>query len=92
MASRSSRHLLLPAPLLATGQQLDAHFGDDLGVPLRPFIAEALKAAERSLTLATDAANSLVFDIAGKFRDVSGVPTSLVKSVLDRARDLQRLC
>src|SRR5208337_5118258 len=46
-------------------------------------------AAERNLALATDAANSLVFDIAQKFRDVSGVPVSLVKGVLDRARDLQ---
>ena len=90
-AAKKSRHLLLPAPLLASGQQLDAHFGDDLGIPLRPFIAEALKAAERSLVLATDAANSLVFDIARKFRSVSGVPTSLVKSVLDRARDLQQI-
>ena len=46
-------------------------------------------AAEHNLALATDAANSLVFDIAQKFRDVSGVPASLIKSVLDRARDLQ---
>ena len=46
-------------------------------------------AAERNLALATDAANSLVFDLAQKFRDVSGVPASLIKSILDRAGDLQ---
>jgi len=46
--------------------------------------------AEHNLALATDAANSLVFDLAQKFRDVSGVPASLVKTVLDRALDLQQ--
>ena len=46
-------------------------------------------AAERTLAVATNAANSLVFDIAQKFHDLSGVPVSLIKSVLDRARDLQ---
>ncbi len=144
------KHLQISAPLLAAGQQLEARFGDDLGAPLRPFIAEAEKAeaaerarekrrtriivaasvivavamallaawansqrneavaqraeavaakneadrqkaaAERNLSLATDAANSLVFDLAQKFRDVSGVPVSLVRSVLDRATDLQQ--
>ena len=46
-------------------------------------------AAEHNLALATEAANSLVFDIAQKFRDVSGVPASLIKSILDRAGELQ---
>jgi tetratricopeptide (TPR) repeat protein len=44
--------------------------------------------AEKTLSLATMAANSLVFDIAQKFRDV-GVPVSMIKDVLDRARGLQ---
>ncbi len=129
------KRLEIPAPLLASGQQLEARFGDDLGAPLRAFIAEAEKAeaaeraresrrrrtifgatvaalivmtvlagaaawqwreaaaqkaaAERNLALATEAANSLVFDLAQKFRDVSGVPASLIKSILDRASDLQ---
>jgi tetratricopeptide (TPR) repeat protein len=129
-------HLQLSAPLLASGQQLEARFGEDLGAPLRGFIAGAEEAeaaertresrrrrvifgttlsalvvmtglagaavsqwreavaqravAERNLALATNAANSLVFDIAQKFRDVSGVPLSLVKAVLDRALDLQQ--
>jgi tetratricopeptide (TPR) repeat protein len=47
-------------------------------------------AAERILSISTDAANSLVFDIAHKFRSVSGVPASLIKSVLDQALDLQQ--
>jgi tetratricopeptide (TPR) repeat protein len=130
-----AKHLQISAPLLAAGQQLLARFGDDLGAPLRPFIAEAVEAeaaerakktrarrvisgatlaalvvmtalagaaiwqwreaatqravAERNLALATDAANLLVFDLAQKFRNVSGVPASLIKSLLDRAGDLQ---
>jgi hypothetical protein len=44
------QHLQIPAPLLATGQQLEARFSEDLGAPLRPFIAAAEKAeaAERA--------------------------------------------
>ena len=172
-----AEHLEVSAPLLVAGRQLEARFGEDLGTPFRPFIAEALgaevaergretrrrrlifgatvaalavmtvlagaaawqwrdavaqrtaavaakneadtqkavaiqakndaiaqkaqadqakteamaqkAAAEDNLALATSAANSLVFDIAQKFRDVSGVPASLIKSVLDRTRDLQ---
>ena len=134
--SEKSGHLQLSAPLLASGQQLEERFGEDLGEPLRAFVAAAANAdavrraretrrthivigaslaaavvmtllaagalwqrreavvqktaAERNLGLATDAANSLVFDIALKFRDASGVPASLVKSILQRALDLQQ--
>jgi tetratricopeptide (TPR) repeat protein len=45
--------------------------------------------AERTLTLATGTANSLVFDLADRFRDVAGVPASTIKDILDRARQLQ---
>ena len=45
--------------------------------------------AERSLVLATDTANSLVFDLAQEFRNVAGVPAATVKDILDRARRLQ---
>ena len=45
--------------------------------------------AERTLTLATDTANGLVFDLAQKFRDVIGVPAATVESTLDRALVLQ---
>ena len=37
------KHLEIPAPLLASGQQLQARFGEDLGEPLRPFIAKAVR-------------------------------------------------
>ena len=45
--------------------------------------------AEHTLTLATGTANSLVFDLAQKFRDVVGVPAATIKDILDRARQLQ---
>ena len=45
--------------------------------------------AERSLVLATDTANDLVFGLAQRFRNVPGVPAATVKDILDRARRLQ---
>ncbi len=45
--------------------------------------------AEHTLALATKTANSLVFDLAQKFRDVVGVPAATVKDILDRSRELQ---
>ena len=45
--------------------------------------------AEKTLALATKTANGLVFDLAQKFRDTSGVPASLVDDILGRARMLQ---
>jgi tetratricopeptide (TPR) repeat protein len=45
--------------------------------------------AERSLILATDTANGLVFDLAQQFRNVAGVPAATIKDILDRARRLQ---
>jgi hypothetical protein len=45
--------------------------------------------AEQALTAATRTANSVIFDLAQRFRNVLGVPASLVKDLLDRARALQ---
>ena len=45
--------------------------------------------AEHTLTLATNTANSLVFGLAQKFRDVVGVPAATIKDILDQARQLQ---
>ncbi len=45
--------------------------------------------AERSLTLATETADGLVFDLAQKFRNVAGVPKGVIKDMLDKARSLQ---
>jgi tetratricopeptide (TPR) repeat protein len=44
--------------------------------------------AEHTLVLATQTANSLVFDLAQKFRD-SGVPAAVIAGILDQARKLQ---
>jgi tetratricopeptide (TPR) repeat protein len=45
--------------------------------------------AERSLALATETADGLVFDLAQKFRNVAGVPKDVIKDMLDKARSLQ---
>ena len=45
--------------------------------------------AEDTLAAATKTANSLVFDLAQRFRDTVGMPADLVKDILDRARALQ---
>ncbi|HLW90578.1 MAG TPA: toll/interleukin-1 receptor domain-containing protein [Roseiarcus sp.] len=45
--------------------------------------------AQRSLTKAIQTANTLVFDLAQRFRHVSGVQTSLVKAILEPALKLQ---
>src|SRR5580700_4921707 len=45
--------------------------------------------AEQTLVAATDTANTLVADLAVRLRNVVGIPSSLVKDILDRARKLQ---
>jgi len=45
--------------------------------------------AEDSLAAATKTANSLVFDLADRFRDTIGIPATLIEDILDRARALQ---
>jgi tetratricopeptide (TPR) repeat protein len=45
--------------------------------------------AEQTLATATKTANGLVFDLAQRFRYTAGVPVSLIKDILDRARALQ---
>jgi eukaryotic-like serine/threonine-protein kinase len=49
----------------------------------------AQKQAEATLAAATETANSLVFDLALRFRDAMGVPAALMKGILDQARALQ---
>jgi tetratricopeptide (TPR) repeat protein len=49
----------------------------------------AEKQAEAALAAATVTANSLVFDLAQRFKNTMGVPATLVKDILDRARALQ---
>ena len=45
--------------------------------------------AELALKAATTTAGGLVFDLAQKFRDATGVPKPLIRDILDRARRLQ---
>jgi tetratricopeptide (TPR) repeat protein len=45
--------------------------------------------AEATLAAATKTANRLVFDLAQRFRYTTGIPVSLIKDILDRARALQ---
>jgi tetratricopeptide (TPR) repeat protein len=45
--------------------------------------------AEQTLAAATATANSLVFDLAQRFRYTIGIPAALIKDILDRARALQ---
>jgi hypothetical protein len=50
---------------------------------------EQRQRAEATIAAATTTANSLVFDLAQRFRDVVGIPAVLIKDILDRARALQ---
>ena len=45
--------------------------------------------AQQTLVAATKTANSLIFDLAQRFRDVVGIPTEVVKDILQRAMALQ---
>jgi hypothetical protein len=45
--------------------------------------------AEATLKAATETANSLVFDLAQRFRDTAGISAELIKDILGRARALQ---
>ena len=49
----------------------------------------AQRQAEAALAAATKTANSLVFDLAQRFRDAMGIPAALIKDILDRALALQ---
>src|SRR6202000_2753060 len=55
----------------------------------RQLAEQQRKRAEDTLTAATQTANGLIFDLAHRFRDTAGVPLSLIKDILDRARALQ---
>ena len=46
--------------------------------------------AELALSAATQTANTLVIDLANEFRDRTGMPSDLVRRILDRARGLQQ--
>jgi tetratricopeptide (TPR) repeat protein len=45
--------------------------------------------ATNAISVAGETADNLVFDLAGKFNKLAGVPKSVVKDILDQARGLQ---
>ena len=45
--------------------------------------------AQRALTTATNTANTLIFGLADKFRNATGMPASLVQSILEPALKMQ---
>jgi tetratricopeptide (TPR) repeat protein len=61
----------------------------EVAVQQRQIADQQRKRAEDTLAAATRTANSLVFDLAQKFHDTTGIPASLIKDILDRARALQ---
>jgi tetratricopeptide (TPR) repeat protein len=66
-----------------------AYWQRSIAVEQRQIAEQQRKRAEDTLAAATKTANSLVFDLAHRFRDATGVPAKLIKDILDRARALQ---
>ena len=66
-----------------------AYWQRGIAVEQRQIADQQRKRAEDTLAAATKTANSLVFDLAERFRDMTGIPASLIKDILDRARALQ---
>jgi tetratricopeptide (TPR) repeat protein len=81
--------LLLALGGLAAWQWRAAVDAERIAVVERTTAQEERDHAERALTLATQTANGLVFNLARKFRNMSGVPASLISDILSRARELQ---
>jgi tetratricopeptide (TPR) repeat protein len=67
-----------------------AYWQRGIAVEQRQIAEQQRKRAEDTLAAATETANSLVFDLAQRFRDTVGVPAALVKDILDRAIALQK--
>jgi len=66
-----------------------AYWQRGVAVEQRQIAEQQRKRAEDTLAAATKTANSLVFDLAQRFKDSVGIPAALVKDILDRARALQ---
>ena len=62
----------------------------EVAVEQRQIADQQRKRAEDTLAAATKTANSLVFDLAQRFEGSVGIPVSLIKDILDRARALQQ--
>jgi tetratricopeptide (TPR) repeat protein len=66
-----------------------AYWQRDIAVQERQIAEQQRKRAEETLAAATKTANSLVFDLAQRFKNTVGIPSDLIKDILDRARGLQ---
>src|SRR5580693_5431532 len=66
-----------------------AYWQRGIAVQERQIADQQRQRAEDTLAAATKTANSLVFDMAQRFRNTIGIPANVVKDILDRARDLQ---
>ena len=66
-----------------------AYWQRGIAVQERQIAEQQRKRAEDTLAAATKTANSLVFDLAQRFKDTVGIPSDLIKDILDRARGLQ---
>ncbi len=60
-----------------------------IALGLAGFAEQQRRRAEDTLTLATQTANDLVYDLARKFRNVVGVPAATTEDILARALKLQ---
>jgi tetratricopeptide (TPR) repeat protein len=78
----SAAGLLLVFAIAATGAGISAYRAQQDAIAQR-------NRAEQTLAAATQTANGLVLDLAVRFREALGVPATLIKDILDRARALQ---
>ena len=66
-----------------------AYWQRTIAVEQRQIADQQRKRAEDTLEAATDTANKLVFDLAQRLRNMTGIPADLVKDILGRAQALQ---
>ncbi len=66
-----------------------AYWQRGIAVEQQRIASEQRQRAESTLAAATATANKLVFDLAQRFRNSIGIPATLVKNILERARALQ---
>lgn len=61
----------------------------EVSVQQRQIADQQRKRVEDTLAAATKTANSLVFDLAQRFKNSVGIPANIIKDILDKARALQ---
>jgi TPR repeat protein len=86
----SAAVLLLVLALGATTAGVLAYRAQQTATEQEQIATQQRDRAEKTLATAAKAANDLVFDLAKKFRDQTGMPVSLTRQILDRTRELQQ--